>query len=665
MKIQSITFKLLSLMIGAFIITGASVILVADFQLTRIIDRSQDAIYAEKQDVIWELLNRTDARLQKTGLVEAYGEDFKQSAVSSLRQAYYRGKDQLIYPFIIDKQARVIMHPVLVAGDSSLQKLKWIDQFFSSRSGNFIATYQGIRKWYIYREFSSWDWVIGYALPLEIKYKDAKALLNTLIMIISVLSVFVILVLSWILVRFTRPIVRLTHVATGIANGDLDHQIDLNSPDEVGTLARSLSHMRNAIKHQLKELNNEISERKQTEIALKKSEYRYRLIAENVADVIWTMDVDLNFTYISPSVYQLRGYTPEEAMKHTLDEMIPPDSIEKIMNLFSEKIILIRQGDSEGWTPAVFEIEQYCKDGTVIWTNNNARILSGPDGQPQSILGISRDISGQKRAQEMMIQSEKMMSVGGLAAGMAHEINNPLAGMIQTAEVMGRRLCDIEMPANQQAAREIGIHMDDIKAFMGKRGILHMVAAINNSGRRMADIVNNMLSFARKSNSTASSHSLADLIDKTLELATTDFDLKKHYDFKSIKITKQYDAEVPHIICEGAKIQQVLLNIFKNGAQAMQEAGTKMPAFIIRTDFKKNQKKVVIEIEDNGPGMDEKVRKRIFEPFFTTKPPGVGTGLGLSVSYFIIAENHCGEMAVKSQKGCGSTFVIHLPSEGK
>jgi signal transduction histidine kinase len=158
-----------------------------------------------------------------------------------------------------------------------------------------------------------------------------------------------------------------------------------------------------------------------------------------------------------------------------------------------------------------------------------------------------------------------------------------------------------------------------------------------------------------------SSHAIGELIDKTLELAATDYDLKKQYDFKRILIEKDYAADVPAIPCEGAKIQQVLLNVFGNGAQAMQEAETESPRFSIRTRFDQTRQMVRVEIEDNGPGMDEGTRRRVFEPFFTTKPVGTGTGLGLSVSYFIITQNHGGAMEVLSRPGTGTTFVIQLP----
>jgi len=252
---------------------------------------------------------------------------------------------------------------------------------------------------------------------------------------------------------------------------------------------------------------------------------------------------------------------------------------------------------------------------------------------------------------------------------MAHEINNPLAGMMQTANVMSRRLTDLEIPANIRCAEKIGISMDDINAFMEKREIPRMVTTISESGRRVAEIVNNMLSFARKSELSVSSHNPVDLLNKILELAATEYDLKKQYDFKSIEILKEYEDNLPMVPCEGAKIQQVLLNILRNGAQAMQEImranSGKHPKFILRLSLATETNMLRIEIEDNGPGMDKKTSKRIFEPFFTTKPVGVGTGLGLSVSYFIITENHGGTIDVISEPGRGATFIIDLPLEKK
>jgi len=117
--------------------------------------------------------------------------------------------------------------------------------------------------------------------------------------------------------------------------------------------------------------------------------------------------------------------------------------------------------------------------------------------------------------------------------------------------------------------------------------------------------------------------------------------------------------------CESAKIQQVILNILRNGAQAMQDANTASPMFTIRIYAERASQMICIEIEDNGPGMDEETRLKAFDPFFTTKPVGIGTGLGLSVSYFIIIENHKGTIDVISEPGKGANFIIQLPIQRK
>lgn len=274
------------------------------------------------------------------------------------------------------------------------------------------------------------------------------------------------------------------------------------------------------------------------------------------------------------------------------------------------------------------------------------------------------DVTEQVMIEEMMIQSEKMLSVGGLAAGMAHEINNPLAGMMQNAQVLLNRLSQ-DLPANRKAAQKVGITMDALKSYMEERKILSQLEHINEAGRRAAKVVENMLSFAKKAGQTRDYENLPDLLNRTIELARNDYDLKKRFDFRQIKIVIDKEDQFPMVLCEGSKIQQVFLNIIKNGAQAMADSPETIasgPEFQITCRVEKET--AVITIADNGPGMDEDVRKRVFEPFYTTKSPDRGTGLGLSVAYFIITEDHNGELAVTSDKGQGTCFTVRLPIHG-
>ncbi|NDY71708.1 hypothetical protein DO021_08725 [Desulfobacter hydrogenophilus] len=382
---------------------------------------------------------------------------------------------------------------------------------------------------------------------------------------------------------------------------------------------------------------------------LRESQARLQSILDSMPSVLIGVDPAGNITLWNRRAEQVSGFLTEEVLDHPLEKVYP--RLAPRMDQVREAIATRREKVSK--KQVRMQDNRVCYEDITVFP----LVANGVEG---AVVRVD-DITDQIRMEEMMVQSEKMLSLGGLAAGMAHEINNPLAGIIQTANVMKVRLEDIDMAANKRAASDIGICTEQVRAFMEKRGIFRMLEAINESGARVADIVDNMLSFARKSDTIVSSHDPGKLMDSILELAATDYDLKKQYDFKTIKIVKEYEKNLPMIPCEGAKVQQVILNILRNGAQAMVDAGGNQPCFILRISTEVDPGMLRMEIQDNGPGMTREVRKRIFEPFFTTKPPGVGTGLGLSVSYFIITENHRGTMGVSSAPGKGANFIIRLP----
>jgi len=196
---------------------------------------------------------------------------------------------------------------------------------------------------------------------------------------------------------------------------------------------------------------------------------------------------------------------------------------------------------------------------------------------------------------------------------------------------------------------------------MEKRNVIKILHSIHRAGNQAAKIVENMLDFARQSDTTKHKQDIAEIMDKTLTLAQNDYNLKKKYDFRQFRIVKEYDPDLPLVPCESSKIQQVIFNILKNATEAMaeEEQTDKAPSLILR--LKKHEHKIHMEIEDNGPGMTQEISKRIFEPFFTTKETDQGTGLGLSLSYFIIVEDHGGEMNIESTPGKGTKFIITLP----
>jgi PAS domain S-box-containing protein len=272
------------------------------------------------------------------------------------------------------------------------------------------------------------------------------------------------------------------------------------------------------------------------------------------------------------------------------------------------------------------------------------------------------DITERIRIEQMMVQTEKMLSVGGLAAGMAHEINNPLSIIMQSAQNVLRRLSD-DLPANRSTADELGLNLATLEQYLEARGIVGFMQGIVEAGNRASRIVSDMLAFSRRSVSEFLPNRLDTMLETVVRLADSDYDLKKKYDFRQIEVVREYDPLLGEVMCDRPQIEQVFLNLIKNAAHAMASLPPNAPRrIILRTRCDGNYARV--EVEDNGPGMDEVTRKRAFEPFYTTKEVGIGTGLGLSVSYFIITDQHKGTMSVSSHLGEGCRFVIRLPIMG-
>lgn len=271
------------------------------------------------------------------------------------------------------------------------------------------------------------------------------------------------------------------------------------------------------------------------------------------------------------------------------------------------------------------------------------------------------DVTERVMMEKVMIQSEKMVTVGSLAAGIAHEINNPLAGIIQSIQVVLRRL-DFESEVTVNKVKEYNLDKNMLEKFLNERRIIEMLNVILNSGKRAASIVRNMLSFSRKSEYERHLVDLKELTDDTINLVNKDYNLKKNYDFRNIKIEKHYDTNIPDFLCNRGEIEQVLLNMFKNAAQAMGEADIEERKPAINISLSHSEDSIQIIISDNGPGMGRDVKAHLFEPFYTTKKVGSGTGLGLYICYLIITEKYSGDIIVSSEVGKGTTFKIILPT---
>jgi len=277
------------------------------------------------------------------------------------------------------------------------------------------------------------------------------------------------------------------------------------------------------------------------------------------------------------------------------------------------------------------------------------------------------DITERDKLEEIMVQSDKMLTVGGLAAGMAHEINTPLGSIIQSAQVITNRL-DKHNEKNQQVAHDCGLDIEKLDLYMHERRIFQLLDGIRDGGSRTSKIIKSMLSFSHQG-TTLNSYQINEVIDEALELAKSDYDLKKRYHFLNFNIIRDYANEIPNVNFDSTQLQQVILNLIKNSAQAMLEKyevqekqgmlSEHKPMIKITTMLEAG--KMIIKVKDNGPGISNVIIKRIFDPFFTTKEVGIGTGLGLSLAYFIINRQHNGTIQATSELGGGAEFMITLP----
>jgi PAS domain S-box-containing protein len=393
----------------------------------------------------------------------------------------------------------------------------------------------------------------------------------------------------------------------------------------------------------------DVSESRRAELEAERLRLLLRETVDAMPSMLIGIDASGHVVLWNRSAEERSSVSTDQAVGNPL-EVVWPD--------MSGLVLLVREAMEVGSTVKRLKIPR-ALEGGVRYEDILAYPLTG-NGNAGAVVRID-DVTDRVRFEEMIVQSEKMLSLGGLAAGMAHEINNPLAAMLGSVQVIRRRLLE-SMPKNEQAALKVGVDLDIIGAYVRAREIPHLLDMIEDSGHRAAAIVMNMLSFSRKQGDCPDLHSLPELIEKTLGLVQVDYDLSKRYDFRRIEVVRDFAEGVGEVACEGQKVQQVLLNLIRNAAEAMAEKTYPeqvRPRLVL--GLRQDGERIVISVFDNGPGIPESIRGRIFEPFFTTKAVGRGTGLGLSVSYFIVTEELGGMLRVDSSPGQWTRFEISLP----
>jgi signal transduction histidine kinase len=317
--------------------------------------------------------------------------------------------------------------------------------------------------------------------------------------------------------------------------------------------------------------------------------------------------------------------TERRAIDKRMQDLIPLPLLGSVALLFLMGFVVIFIGER-----VVRPLARIARESEAVAAGYFQEIT--PYGDPKNeiqalVFAINRMVAELEKRQEQLVQSRHIASLGTLSAGIAHEINNPLNNISLIIESM---LEDGEELGGSECMRLLQEAMDQAD--------------------RARDIVRNLLEFTRASHPKPEDVNLEDLVDRTARLVRNELDL--HH----ISFTSEVKHQLPTLRLEKGGLQQVLLNLFMNAIQAMEDGG-ELRVVLDRSETLDEAK---IDVIDTGPGIPEEIKDQIFDPFFTTKKDGVGTGLGLSVSYSIIAKNG-GRMAVTSTPGEGTCFSIILP----
>ncbi len=362
------------------------------------------------------------------------------------------------------------------------------------------------------------------------------------------------------------------------------------------------------------------------EVALQSSNALLRNLILSAVDGVIAADKKGRILIFNDMAAELFGYSVAEAMESLDIRDIYPDQKEL------EVMKALRSDDYGGRGKLhSYEVEVINKNGEHIPIDLNASIVYEGDREVATI-GFFRDQRGINRMKEelektqlQLLQSEKMASLGKLAAGVAHQLNNPLSGI-----TLFTKLVMEEYTLEEGARKDLTRVMEDAE--------------------RCRDTVKELLEFARQTKHIRRPHDINRAISRTLFL------LENQTLFQNIDIEKHLDPNLPPVTSDIQQLNHMFMNIILNAAQAMEGRGD----LIIKTTSLPEKEQVRIEISDTGPGIPDEILPQIFDPFFTTKQEGEGTGLGLSLVYGIV-QNQGGEIKVQSTLGEGATFIIDLP----
>lgn len=377
-------------------------------------------------------------------------------------------------------------------------------------------------------------------------------------------------------------------------------------------------------------------------------------IIESMPSALITVDAELCVKQINTNALRISALDNEAVLGTHVQEAFPmlKDFINEI------RVALVQQ------TTVTLDKVEYATQGL----NNYYEITCYPLKTIEEVIVIQiDDITQRELLEQRILQTEKMHSMDGLAAGIAHEVNNPLSAIINGIQNIKRRL-EPERAANAEAANKADINLDNLKVYLADREIGFFLDSIEEGAFRASNIVSSMLKFSKPQSYSREPCDINLLLEQSINFVLKDYELHDDSGFFDTRIETNLSRDLPKIKVLPVELQQVFVNLIRNAEQAirarkeledMDYRGT------ISLESRTEDENVIITITDNGNGMTDEVVRKAFDPYFTTRSSSGGTGLGLSTVYRIIKTLLGGEIEIRSAPKLGTQFIITLHACGK
>lgn len=391
----------------------------------------------------------------------------------------------------------------------------------------------------------------------------------------------------------------------------------------------------------------DITDLQQAQSALKESEAKYRLLTENMTDVIWSISKDFEYTYVSPSIRNQLGYEPEEILGKSLPHFVSPIFYDQLLDGFEKKIQEFHRIKEPSSLSLV--IKQIRKDGSDLWNELVASPIVGEKGEFTGFQGVSRNISDRIKAEQdkmeierRLLHAQKLESLGVLSGGIAHDFNNLLTVIIGNLQ-----LASFEIPQENE--------------------VKPLLENALKAARKSAELSRQMLDYSGKGVFEITDVNLNDIVVQNAQIFRTAVP-------KTINLEIELSEKTPFVKADPGQIQQIIMNLITNAAEALdnkvgvirvstgvRHCNESLLASSVFPEKPQPQDMAYLEVRDNGCGMDSITIGRIFDPFYTTK--FTGRGLGMSVVHGIV-RGHDGAIIVDSEPGQGTRICVYLPVSG-